>query len=172
MFRTMTRYEEDGLGLPYPVVLVDAAEEEVDEATGERVGISIPDLEGLVTTVAIARSFYPLQLEGAEVRFLRRVLGKSAKELAADLSVDAATFSRWENGKAAVGEWADKQIRAFTALTFHDRVCELGRDSKAIVGMRVRKRQADEWPSFQLIRVHVIRDREPQHDAWEMKLAA
>ena len=54
MFRTIPRHEEDGIGLPYPVVLIDSAEEELD-ASGAVVGLSVPDLEGLAVSVAVAR---------------------------------------------------------------------------------------------------------------------
>jgi transcriptional regulator with XRE-family HTH domain len=173
MFRTIAEYEEDGLGLPYSVVLVDAAEEEIDEETGTRIGISIPDLEGLIATLAVARSFVPVQLDGAEVRFLRRALGKSAKELAGDLGVDAATFSRWENGRAAVGEWADKQLRMFIALTFPEQVSELGFESTDIIEFRVLKREEGRWPRFRVMRVHKEGNRLPEHDAWQtVKMAA
>jgi hypothetical protein len=129
MFRTITRYEEDGLGLPYPVVLIDSAEEETD-ASGAVVGVSVPDLEGLAAAVVVARCLNPLQLAGEEVRFIRDVLDMTARDLAEALGLDHATLSRWENGKQAVGGWADRQVRYVTLLMLHDRVPGLHVDPK------------------------------------------
>ena len=103
MFRTIPRHEEDGLGLPYPVVLIDGAEEEIDDTTGEVVGVSIPDMEELVAAVVLARVLHPLQLDHREVRFIRQVIGMRAKDFAQALDMAPETFSRWENGKQELG---------------------------------------------------------------------
>ncbi len=173
MFRTIARYEEAGLGLPYPVVLIDAAEEEIDHQTGERIGVSIPDLDGLVAALTVSRAFSPIQLHGSEVRFIRRAVGMSAKQLASALQIDPATFSRWENDKQSVGEWADKQVRMFAILLLQGHVQELGLDPKEIVGMRIRPRQDGEWPKVEMHRVHRRSDGPAETDVWDThKLAA
>lgn len=152
MFRTLKRHEEDGLGLPYPVVLVDSAEEEVDDATGEVVGISIPDMEKLVAAVAVARVMNPLQLDGAEVRFLRHAIGMSGAAFAEALNLDAATLSRWENGKQSVGEWADKQVRSYALLALRDNAPGFPADASAFISMRVLPREPGQWPTIELRR--------------------
>lgn len=46
-----------------------------------------------------------------EIRFLRTHLGYSGVDFARKVGVDASTVSRWENGKAPMGETAEKLLR-------------------------------------------------------------
>jgi DNA-binding transcriptional regulator YiaG len=161
MFRTLPRHEEDGLGLPYPVVLIDSAEEEIDDATGEPVGISVPDMEGLVASVAIARAMHPMQLDGTEVRFMRRAIGMTAADFAGALDMDPATLSRWENNRQTVGGWADKTVRSFAVLTLRERVPGVTVDADALIRMRLLARADGVWPKIELRRV----DRAPAPQA-------
>jgi len=169
MFKTIDRYEETGIGLPYPIILVDSAEEEIDDATGERVGVSIPDMENLVISVALARVFIPTQLTGAEVRFIRQVLDMSATAFASDLTLDKATFSRWENGHQTVGEWADKQVRQIAVIKLAPRVPCLSIDPQDIVKLRTVSGPA---PHIEMKRIHVQEDRAGDcGEAWDMALS-
>ena len=74
MFKVLETYEEDGLGLPYAVTLVNAAEVEIDDDTEEVLGVSVPDMEGLAAAVAMARALLPAGLLPAEVKFFTTVL--------------------------------------------------------------------------------------------------
>jgi|GEM_PF-1384923 len=121
MTHTLDRYEERLLGLPYPVVLLNAAEEITDPDTGEVLGVAVPHAEELAAAVALALCFQPFRLTGAEVRFIRRVLGMTGQELATAVEMDPATLSRWEHGKQPVGEWADKALRMAAVLRLQDR---------------------------------------------------
>ena len=153
MFRTIPRHEEDGIGLPYPVVLIDSAEEELD-ASGAVVGLSVPDLEGLAVSVAVARALHPWQLAGSEVRFLRHVLDLSGRQMAQALGMDHATLSRWENGRQELGGWADKQVRYVVLLMLHDRAPGMRADAKDAVRLRIVPRPPGAWPVFEMRRVH------------------
>jgi DNA-binding transcriptional regulator YiaG len=161
MFRRIERHEERGLGLPYPVVLIDAAEEEIDEQ-GARIGIRIPNLEGLAAAVALARCLWPYELAGSEVRFIRRVLDYTQKELGDRLTIRNETLSRWESRKEGedrpVGEWADKSLRMLAALELADRVPGSGVDAKQIVDLRIRLREPSQWPEITAHRVVVRTD--------------
>lgn len=172
MYRRLDRYEEESLGLPYPVVLLDGVEEEIDDETGERVGISIPHLEDLVATVVIARVLRPLQLSGAEVKFIRRVIGRSAKDFAAALHMAPETFSRWENEKQTVGEWADKQVRLAAIVVLREKVARVKADVDAVVGMQIQPRTADEFPHMEIRLVHGQQFSDHEGEAWDLKLAA
>ena len=119
--RILDRYEEHLMGLPYPVVLLDAAEEITDQEDGQVLGVAVPDAEELAAAVTLALCFMPVRLTGAEVRFIRRVLGMTGQELAAAVEMDPATLSRWEHGKQGVGGWADKGIRMAAVLRLQDR---------------------------------------------------
>lgn len=154
MFRTIPRYEEDGLGLPYPIVLIDVAEEEIDDETGESLGVSVPDREQLAAAVAVVRAVDPLQLDGREVRFIRNVIGMLAKDFAAALHLDPSTFSRWENNKYEPGGWAEGQVRMAAIIALRDRVPGLSVDLKDVIGLRIRVRRENEWPIIEMRRVH------------------
>lgn len=152
MFTTMARYEEEGLGFPYPVILIDSAEAELAE-DGSVIGISVPNLEGLAAAVAVSRALHPWQLAGEEVRALRHILDLSGRAMAQALDMDHTTLSRWENGKQSVGAWADKQVRYITLLALHDRVPGLHADPKAVLSLKVVPRPPGAWPVFHMQRV-------------------
>jgi transcriptional regulator with XRE-family HTH domain len=153
MFRRIERHEESGLGLPYPVTLINAAEEEIDE-NGEQIGIRIPNLEGLAAVVVLARCLWPYDLAGAEVRFIRRVLGYTQQELAARLVMRPETLSRWESRKEdqnpsdrPVGEWADKSLRMLAALELSSKAPGSAVDPQDITALRIRLRDPNTWPT-------------------------
>jgi transcriptional regulator with XRE-family HTH domain len=158
MRRVLPRYEEKGLGLPYPVVLINAAVEHAD-AAGNVLGVSVPDLEGLAAAVAVARAFLPVELTGSEVRFMRKVIGMSAKDFAEALKLDPASLSRWENNKQTLGGWAESQVRLATVAILTQRMPSLKPDMEKLFRMVPRKREEGEaWPLFEM-------HREPQHVA-------
>jgi DNA-binding transcriptional regulator YiaG len=150
MRRVLPRYEEKGLGLPYPVVLINAAEEHSD-AAGNVLGVSVPDLEGLAAAVAVARAFLPVEMTGAEVRFMRKVIGMSAKDFAEALKLDPASLSRWENNKQTLGGWAESQVRLATVAILAQRMPSLKPDMEKLFRMVPRKREEGEaWPLFEM----------------------
>lgn len=150
MRRVLPRYEERGLGLPYPVVLINAAEEHSD-AAGNVLGVSVPDLEGLAAAVAVARAFLPVELTGAEVRFMRKVIGMSAKDCAEALKLDPASLSRWENNKQTLGGWAESQVRLATVAILAQRMPSIRPDMEKLFRMVPRKREEGEaWPVFEM----------------------
>ena len=151
MFRTIAHYEETGLGLPYPIILLDGAVAEIDEIhRRNKIGVAIPNMEGLVAAVAVTRALLPVALDGAEARFMRRAIGMSAKDFAGATNIDPATLSRWENNKATVGGWADKQIRMAVVIKLADRVPHLRLDPKAVVDLIILPRPDAVWPIITL----------------------
>ena len=172
MFRTISHYEEDGLGLLYPVVLIDSVEEELD-AAGTQIGVSIPDMEQLVAAVAIARAIIPLRLDGQEVRFMRHALDMTATALAEALEIDKATFSRWENNKQSLGGWADKQIRLMVVVTLGKFVPSLNVDAEQIPRMRIADRPDGVWPQLEMRRVAAPGGGADGAEQWDrLRLAA
>lgn len=176
MFCTIPHYEESGLGLPYSVVLVNAAQEELDE-NGVRVGVHIPDMEGLAACVAVARALNPQQLDGREVRFIRRVLGMSGKDFAEALEIDAASLSRWENNKQRLGGWADKQVRMAVVIKLRDRLPGLSLDTKAVVDLHLHTAPDGHWPVMELVRVPCVEPpcdmlQDDEGQSWDMRMAA
>jgi DNA-binding transcriptional regulator YiaG len=156
MRRVLPRYEESGLGLPYPVVLINAAEEHSD-AAGNVLGVSVPNLEGLAAAVAVARAFLPVELTGSEVRFMRKVIGMSAKDFAEAFKLDPAYLSRCEKKNQTLGGWAESQVRLATVAILAQRMPSLKPDMEKLFRMVPRKRDEGEaWPLFEM-------RLEPQH---------
>jgi transcriptional regulator with XRE-family HTH domain len=71
----------------------------------------IPNMDGLMHILAVAVVCCPSKLSGAEVRFLRKYAGKSAREFARFLHVDHTHLSKVENGKTEIGTRLDKLVR-------------------------------------------------------------
>ena len=72
----------------------------------------IPNLDGLLRTVAVAIVTSRLPLTGAEVRYLRKYLGMSGEQFARILHTDKSTLSKWETGAVNIGSKSDLLIRA------------------------------------------------------------
>jgi putative zinc finger/helix-turn-helix YgiT family protein len=102
-------YEYDLARLPYPVLLVGIPMEKCP-VCGEEV-VTIPDPEGLHRAIALSIIKADRPILPDEVRFLRRVLDKSADDLAALVGIDVKTLSRWENGRQKIGKIADRFLR-------------------------------------------------------------
>ncbi len=109
-------HEYDAVGLPYPVILVGIPIERCPEC-GESV-VTIPDPEGLHQVLALQIVEADRLVLPAEIRFLRKVLDKSADDMATLMGIDAKTLSRWENGKQKMGKVAERLIR----LLVHQRL--------------------------------------------------
>jgi len=101
-------------------VVLDAVTGTFCPKCGDRLGISIPDEEGLEKAAAAARILIPVRLQGYEIRFLRRAIGLLGKELADLLAVNDATVSRWENASLAMGLGHDKLLRLHVARKLGD----------------------------------------------------
>jgi putative transcriptional regulator len=85
-----------------------------------RVVAEIPALKQLMKLIARDLIERPDSLSGAEIRFIRKRLGKRAVDFARNLGIDAATLSRYENEKQQASESHDKLIRLFYALASDD----------------------------------------------------
>src|SRR5665213_631330 len=153
MTHVLDRYEEKLMGLPYPVVLLNAAEEITHPKTGKVLGVAVPDAEELAAAVALALCFMPTRLSGAEVRFIRRVMGMTGQELPAAVEMDPATLSRWEHGKQEVGGWADKAVRMAAVLRLQDRAPASSLRPEDIVSLHFAPRPIDSHPTIEVHRV-------------------
>ena len=137
-----TKREHDAspeIGLP--VTLFDAVQEDDDG------NLEIPNLDMLLATVAVARVLAPIQLVGAELRFLRHVLHLTGTEFARaiDLS-DKTIVSRWENGKSRPGGYTEKIVRQLILNMLSERAPGIEIPDNAIPGMKIRQREASEGP--------------------------
>lgn len=75
----------------------------------------IPNINGLMRTLATAIICNPRKLGGEEVRFLRKYAGKSASEFSRFLHVDPTHLSKIENNKTEIGAGLDKLVRLLVA---------------------------------------------------------
>jgi putative zinc finger/helix-turn-helix YgiT family protein len=73
--------------------------------------VEIPNLVELHNLLAEITAKQENKLVPEEIRFLRTHLGYSGVDFARKLGVDAATVSRWENGKTSMGETAERLLR-------------------------------------------------------------
>lgn len=103
----MYHYEECGLS---NVWLLDGYEVEVDEEYGELVSIS--SVHELHKTIGLYLINEKPELSGEEIRFLRKELNLSQKNLAGILKVDESTVRNWESGRVSITKPAELVLRA------------------------------------------------------------
>jgi putative transcriptional regulator len=86
-------------------------------------------------------------LTGEEVRFLRKELGMKSKNMAAALSMEPETYSRWENNKQDIAPCHDKTLRMMYVMSASERTGKvLSRDFQSIlndiaVGKETKKKR-------------------------------
>ena len=124
-----------------PVTLFEAVQEDDDG------NLEIPNLDMLLATVAVARVLAPIQLVGAELRFLRHVLHLTGAEFAESIDLsDKSVVSRWENGKTRPGGYTEKVIRQLILNKLGHRAPGIEIPENAIPGMKILQREASEGP--------------------------
>lgn len=96
--------------LSLPGVLLCGVEVYPCPSCGEE-EIAIPNIEGLNQLLAAWLARRPQHLNGAEIRFLRKVMGWSGRAFALLIGVTPETVSRWENGKEPIGTVAERLLR-------------------------------------------------------------
>lgn len=78
--------------------------------------VEIRRIEQLNETLADTILRNPARLTGAEIRFLRKLLGWSGTKLAMQMGVEPATVSRWETDKKRIGAPAERLLRLSVAV--------------------------------------------------------
>ena len=125
--------------LGVPVTLIDAVEEREDGS------VKFTNLDMLLATVAVARVLEPIQLVGAELRFLRSVLGLTGAEFAEAINLsDKSVVSRWENDKVRLGGFTEKVVRQLVLNLLGPRAPGIAVPENAIPGMKIRPRELAE----------------------------
>ena len=103
----MYHYEECGLS---DVWLIDGFKIVDDEEYGELV--SIASVNELHKTIGLYLINEKPELNGEEIRFLRKELNLSQKNLAGILSVNESTVRNWESDRVEIGKPAELVLRA------------------------------------------------------------
>ena len=132
-------YAEDGINL----LLLDAVSEEVCKECGE-VSHSIANPKGLIAAAAVYRSTIDVKLNSAEIKFMRKAMGKSSKDLAAALGVTVETMSRWENNKATIGQEFEKLLRLNVIVELKDRAPLIVVSPESILQMKINPMRPQE----------------------------
>jgi len=129
----LARYEPN-LGMN--IILVDAAVKRECVVCGAE-SIIIHDLNGLIAAVALTRVKIPMKLRGHEIRFIRKALEFTSKELCDLLSVTSETISRWENDKIPIGPASEKLLRLIAGHLLKDRAPLITFDPQEIIEMDI-----------------------------------
>jgi transcriptional regulator with XRE-family HTH domain len=103
-------YRFDEMGLPVELLRIDV----IRCPHCNNVDPIIPNMDDLIHTLALAVMCSPCKLDGEEIRFLRKYVGKSAEDFAKLIHVDPTHLSKIENGRLDVGDQTDKLIRFLT----------------------------------------------------------
>lgn len=111
--RVIDAFHAVDLGAPFQVVLMDCVTGEFDAETGEMLSYTIPDFEGLVRHVVMARLVHDRKLSGAELQFLRKAVGVAQVELARVLDCKPEHLSRVEKGKHPLTTMPEQWARMF-----------------------------------------------------------
>lgn len=136
-----TRKYDAIIEIGLPVTLVDTVEEHTDGS------VEIPNLDMLLATVAVARALAPVQLVGAELRFLRHVLDFTGTEFAQAITLsDRSVVSRWENDRVRPGGFTEKTIRQLVLNLLGPRAPGIRIGENAVPGMKIRPRDLAEGP--------------------------
>jgi DNA-binding transcriptional regulator YiaG len=136
--RILPEYRTDALGLTN-VTLIGIAQELYCRYCGERLGVSYPNLEGVLAALALARAQNPQKFGGAEVRFMRKTLKWTARELAARLGVREETISRWEHDREPIGSGSEKLLRLMAVELLAENAPAVQPDRRGIlVNMRIK----------------------------------
>lgn len=120
----LDQYDIKDSGIPYRVTLENAVIAEIDSSSGDVLSTEIPAFDTLMACIAVARCHRPEKLNGDDLRFMRRALGVSAKDFAAQINVTPATLSRWEKEKQPLGEPQERRIRLLVVEILIDLVPE------------------------------------------------
>ena len=124
-----------------PITLIDTVIEHDDGS------IEIPNLNMLLATVAVARVLTPVQMVGAELRFLRHVLQLTGTGFADAIGLsDKSVVSRWENDKTRVGGFTDKIIRQLVLNLLGDCAPGIDIEQNSIPGMQILMRETAAGP--------------------------
>ena len=107
--RGVYRFEESGLA---HVFLINIDKIQCVQCGNE--DPIIPNLNDLMSVLALAVVKKPCPLNGSEVRFLRKFLKMTGEQFGRQLGVTKHTVSKWENDEDPVGGQSDRLIRAVT----------------------------------------------------------
>lgn len=135
--RVVSSYDADLLGAPFSVFLDDSVQEERCSSCGTKLRTVIPDVEGLLHTVAMVRAIEPRKLTGGEIRFVRKAMGWKSKDVARHLELRAEHLSRCENGSRTLSPMSEKWFRLFVIAKMMDKTLKAKFDIEKLFDMKI-----------------------------------
>jgi DNA-binding transcriptional regulator YiaG len=127
----------------------------------------IPDLRGLVRTVAMARALLPVQLSGKDILFMRRALDMTQRQFAEAMELTLETVSRWESGARGIGGMSEKLVRHNVCALLHEQVPAVDYDPVDITRMRILPLpEGKSLPPVPVCRV-IVKHGHRREDAWD-----
>lgn len=123
----------------------------------------IPDMQGLVRAVAIARALDPARLKGREVRFFRRALDMTQQQFAKTMDLAPETVSRWENDVPGTGAASEKLARHNICGFLYKDVPALNYDSGIIARMAIKNAE----PRLIIMQRVRVKHNSDTEDAWD-----
>ncbi len=154
----LKRKHDATIELGIPLTLIDTVIEHDDGS------VEFPALDMLLATAAVARVLDPIKLVGAELRFLRHVLGYTGTAFAEAIGLSEKTVvSRWENDKTRIGNYTEKVIRQLILNLLGDRAPGIDIGKNAIPSMRILMREASEEPIPLVFRFEKCAYRDCRH---------
>jgi|HubBroStandDraft_6_1064221.scaffolds.fasta_scaffold399799_2 transcriptional regulator with XRE-family HTH domain len=151
-----------------PVILLKAVEITRCGSCHEVLSKKIPNLQKLIAAMAIVRVSDPLKLRGEDIRFLRKAMNWTGKEMAAALGVSPETVSRWENGKDLIGVANEKLLRFIVGTELEESAPAIDFDAQQISNMRIESvRPAEEIRPMCFERVKFKRPCHPKEEQWD-----
>ena len=128
--------------------------------------VAIPDMDGLVRSVAIARALNPVRLAGAEVKYLRRVLDMTQVDFAKAMDLSPETVSRWETDARGIGGACEKLVRHNVCALIYKATKGRPYDASVIANMEFRSlKEGKSLPPIEMVRVRVP-DNDTQENEW------
>lgn len=134
--KVLPKYVPKNLGIG-GIVLLNAVSERRCEHCGSIESVSIPNLNGLMASIAACRISLPVKLNGTEWRFLRQVIDYTATELARRLDIRKEAISRIENSAEPAGPHLEIRFRVFVYLRVR-RFTRIKVDLEALVMLPLR----------------------------------
>jgi DNA-binding transcriptional regulator YiaG len=136
---------------------------------------AIPLPERLISASAVCRVKMSEKLSGAEIRFIRKALRQSAKDMADILQVAPETFSRWENDKAPINPTSEKLLRILAGIRLGPYAPAVGFKTEDIIDMNVKavlNRDEEIVVALELVRFKNDAEREPTKEYTQEQKAA
>lgn len=151
----IAQYETRELGVP--LLIVNTVQKNTCKRCGE-VSHNIPYPERLIAAAAVARIRFPEKLSGAEIRFVRKALMWTAKDMGEHIQVAAETISRWENDKAPMAPGHEKMLRLLAGIHLGPKapaiLCKLD-DIANMTIKSVRSDRSEILMAFELVRFKI-----------------